>query len=274
LEARLAHPIFGALREALGRRLGDGLPDLEELNAAAARAGLRVASGAALSFVAAPDDDENYELRTYRSGCVASRPGSLHDVFNALAWLAFPKTKARLNALHAAQIPLEGGRRGRFRDLLTIFDEGGAVIVCDDAELVGLVRGFRWRELFWERRERVLASMRIHVLGHAVLEQALEPWPGITCKALFVSSWDADGQAAAWLAGLSRQATPQVLAPLPIFGYPGWFPGNDREAFYADERYFRPFRRDKITPGVGQAAAARNSARAEESPGSTERDAG
>jgi len=270
LEARLAHPVYDPLR----RWLRGGLPGLEQLNAAAAQAGLRVESGAALRFVVPQADDQNYELRTYRSGCVASRPDNLHDVFNALAWLAFPRTKARLNALHAQQIPLEDGRRGRFRDLLTIFDEGGALVVCDDAELIGLARGFRWRELFWERRERVLASMRILVLGHAVLEQALEPWPGITCKALFVPGGDADRQAAEWLAQLPATATPQVLAPLPIFGFPGWFPDGEREAFYRDERYFRPFRRDKITAGVGQAAAARNSARAEESPGSEERDAG
>ena len=56
--------------------------------------------------------------------------------------------------------------------------------------------------------------------------------------------------------------------------YPGWLPDSDNEAFYEDERYFRPFRRDKIAAGVGQAAAARNSACAEESPGSAERDAG
>ena len=256
------------------RWLGGGLPGLEQLNAAAAQAGLRVASGAPLRFVAPQVDEENYELRTFRSGCVASRPGNLHDVFNALAWLAFPRTKARLNALHAQQIPLENGRRGRFRDLLTIFDEGGAIVACDDAALVELVRGFRWRELFWERRERVLASMRVRVLGHAVLEQALEPWPGVTCKVMFIAGDDPDEAAAAWLEGLPRQATPKLLAPLPIFGYPGWFPGNDCESFYQDERYFRPFRRDRIDAGVGQAAAARNSARAEESPGSTERDAG
>ena len=256
------------------RWLGGGLPGLERLNEAAAQAGLRVASGAPLRFVAPQVDEENYELRTFRSGCVASRPGNLHDVFNALAWLAFPRTKARLNALHAQQIPLENGRRGRFRDLLTIFDEGGAIVACDDAALVELVRGFRWRELFWERRERVHASMRVRVLGHAVLEQALEPWPGVTCKVMFIAGDDPDEAAAAWLEGLPRQATPKLLAPLPIFGYPGWFPGNDCESFYEDERYFRPFRRDKIDAGVGQAAAARNSARAEESPGSTERDAG
>ena len=39
---------------------------------------------------------------------VETRPGNRHDLFNALAWLAFPLSKAGLNARHAAQIPLEG----------------------------------------------------------------------------------------------------------------------------------------------------------------------
>ena len=38
--------------------------------------------------------------------------------------------------------------------------------------------------------------------------------------------------------------TPERLPPLPIFGYPGWFENNDREAFFTDERYFRPLRAD------------------------------
>src|SRR5439155_887297 len=133
-------------------------------------------------------------------GCVETRPESLHDLFNALAWLAFPRTKARINAMHAERIPHERGRRGRLRDLLTLFDEGGAIVACADAELLALLRGFRWKELFWEHRGRVLRSMRISVLGHAVLEKALDPWPGITCKAIFVAPGaDADAQAAAWL---------------------------------------------------------------------------
>ena len=83
------------------------------------------------------------------------------------------------------------------------------------------------------------------VLGHAVLEQAIEPWPGITCKAIFVdASAPPDAQAAQWLSRLTPQATPRELAPLPIFGYPGWLQGNDHAAFYDDTRYFRPFRRD------------------------------
>jgi hypothetical protein len=182
-------------------------------------------------------------MRIFETGRVATRPDSLHDWFNALVWLAFPRTKARLNAMHAAEIPREGGRRGRLRDMLTIFDEGGALVVSDDAQLAGLVREMRWRELFWSERERLVREMRFVVLGHAVLEQALKPWPGITCKAIFVSpARSLDEQAAAWLSQCGPQATPKDLAPLPVFGYPGWLPGSANAEFYDDERYFRPLR--------------------------------
>src|SRR3954464_7313864 len=124
-------------------------------------AGVRTASGRPVRFVAPAADDAYYEIRLFETGNVQTRPESLHDLFNALAWLAFPRTKARINAMHAAQIPREQGRRGRLRDLLTIFDEGGA-IVCAPPQLVELVRGFRWKELFWERRDETLRSMKVH----------------------------------------------------------------------------------------------------------------
>jgi hypothetical protein len=83
-------------------------------------------------------------------------------------------------------------------------------------------------------------SMRFCVLGHAVLEQAMKPWPGITCKALFAArDADPDAAASAWLARLPPDATPGVMTSVPIFGYPGWFAENERAAFYEDTRYFR-----------------------------------
>lgn len=184
-------------------------------------------------------DPRPYEMQVFETGRIATRPGNRHDWFNALAWLAFPRTKARINAMHAAQIPLEGKQRGRLRDLLTVFDEGGVLVACADDELVRLAREFRWKELFWLRRSRVRESMRLLVLGHAALEKALEPWPGITCKALYLSPHESlDEQAACWLAQLPPDARARDLAPLPVFGYPEWAE-NDGGAFYDDERYFR-----------------------------------
>jgi len=200
-------------------------------------------SGKPVRFVPPREKDTYYEIRVYETGEVETRPENWHDYFNALAWLAFPRAKARINAMHAAEMPNEGARRGPLRDLLTIFDEGGAIVHCDDRDLISLLEAFRWKELFWENRARVLEGMRVVVLGHAVLEKALEPWPGITCKAIVVPyAADTDRAACDWLAERARSDSPRLLAPLPVFGYPGWHPHSGQPTFYDDARYFRPFR--------------------------------
>ena len=172
-------------------------------------------------------------MHLFETGEVHTRADNTHDLFNALVWLAFPKTKARINAMHAREIPKEGGKRGRLRDMLTIFDEGGAIAVCGE-EVAALVRGARWKELFLERHR----DLRLVVLGHAVLEQALAPYPGITCKVVFADpAADLDAYCAEWLATYPR--SPRDLPALPIMGDPGWYPGNGVPAFYEDSRVFR-----------------------------------
>ena len=264
MEAGLAHPIFDPVRKWLERI--EGSPSLVLLNAFSEEQNLRTESGKPVRFVPPAPSDPYYEVHLFETGRVQTRPESRHDLFNALAWLAFPKTKARINAMHAAEIPKEGGKRGRLRDMLTIFDEGGA-IVAGGAGVAELVRGARWRELFVDRHR----DFRILVVGHAVLEQALPPRLGLTCKVVFADpARDLDAQAADWLA--TRGSSPRDLPPLPVLGYPGWFPGSGQPGFYSDERHFRPMRRGKMPLGVGQAAAVPQGA--EESPGSRERDAG
>jgi hypothetical protein len=232
---------------------------LDHLNFLSKEQDLKTASGRPVRFVPPGPSDPYYEVQLYETGQVQSRAGNLHDLFNALAWLAFPRTKALINALHAEEIPREDGRRGRRRDLLTLLDEGGAIVHCDDAELIALTRGFRWKALFWEQRARVQRCMRFRVLGHATLEQALKPWPGIACKAIFVPfDADADAAAHAWLAALEPDANPRAIPPLPIFGYPGWMPGSEHSVFYDDSRYFRE-RRDMVAPAPR--AAPRDGAR-------------
>jgi hypothetical protein len=235
------------VRPWLERLEAAGGASLGALNCLAEETGIHTESGRPVRFVAPSPTDPYYEVRVFESGCVQTRPDNRHDMFNALAWLAFPSTKARINALHATHMRAESGERGRFRDLLTIFDEGGAIVQCVDSPLIELMRACRWGELFWRERARVLDSFRITVLGHAVLEQAVEPWPGITCKAIFVEpGQEPDMGAACWLGTLPADATPRDMAALPIFGFPGWFPGNDDAAFYQDTRYFRPFSRHPV----------------------------
>lgn len=249
MEARLKHPIFDPLRVWLDRI---GAPvSLDVLNLFSEEKNLRTESGKPIRFVPPSSADPYYEVHLFETGNVQTRADNWHDLFNALVWLAFPRTKARINALHAAQIAREAGKRGRLRDMLTLFDEGGAIVECAGPALAGMIRQFRWTNLFWENRSRLRRGLRIHVLGHAVLEMALAPWPGITCKVIFVPvGIEPDAAAADWLRADRR---PQDLAALPVFGYPGWFPGNDRAQFYADERYFRPFRRELPSSNYGKA---------------------
>ncbi len=213
-------------------------------------------NGSEIRFVPESAAHGAYELQVFHTGCVPTRRANWHDFFNALAWMAFPRTKARLNAMHAARIPAEDlSRRSRLRDLLTLFDEGGAVVAISDPEMEALVRGYRWIDLFWLRREVLRDRMRIIVLGHALLDMSRRPWPGLTPKVLFMHMPDglpgtplaltalADAHAARILAALPPGATPRDLPPMPVFGYPDWLPDSSTRAFFEDRRYFRPFRK-------------------------------
>jgi hypothetical protein len=230
VETGLGHPVFAQVRPFFSRLKEFSL---EELNGLSEERGLQTESGRKIRFVEPAPSDPYYEVHLFETGQVQTRPENRHDLFNALCWLAFPKTKARINAMHAAEIPREGGRRGRLRDMLTIFDEGGA-IVAGVPDIEPLVRTAQWRELFVRRH----GDFRIVVLGHAVLEQAIEPRPSITCKVVFADpADDLDGQAAD---AITRLSTPKELPPLPVFGYPGWLPESRDPGFYGDTRYFRP----------------------------------
>lgn len=175
------------------RRLAD--PSLEALNALAREAGLATESGRPVRFVRPTPGARYYEIHLFETGEVHTRTDNWHDFFNALAWLAFPRAKARINALHAAAIPGEGGKRGPLRDLLTIFDEGGAI----------------------------RTPSRLLVFGHAVMEKALAPYPAITCKVMRVAREDeVDAQVAAALATLAPHGTPKHLPTEPVFRHQGW----------------------------------------------------
>ena len=168
---------------------------LDALNALAVQAALVTESGRLVRFVPPARSDRYYEMHLFETGQVHTRPDNWHDLLNALVWLAFPRAKARINAMHAAAIPGEGGKRGALRDLLTIFDEGGAI----------------------------RTPTRILIFGHAVMEKALAPFPGITCKVLSVErETELDAQVAAALAALAPHGTPRYLPTQPIFRAQRW----------------------------------------------------
>ena len=253
--AALAAPIFSPLRHLLSRLFEARFPGHDDLNELAGPT-LASGGGAAIRFVppGAGREASTYELRIFETGEVQTRPGNWHDLFNALVWLAFPMTKAVLNRHHRNEIAARRGeaRRGTARDVLTLFDEGGVIVACADAELASLLREFRWKELFWARRADVRSAMRFYVFGHAIYEKALAPHRGVTAKALIVDVRatllaepverqlaELDARAAAYFSDSRSLASTRSLAPLPILGIPGWEPANELEQYYDDTSQFR-----------------------------------
>lgn len=218
---------------------------------------VRTASGRMLSLVEPREAHGalDYEHAVARRGELAWRERDWHDLMNLLAWRTFPRAKAALNAGHVAPRSeiWSGPGRGPVRDALTLFDESGALVACSDGGLLDLLRAFRWRELFVDRREAVRERLRVLVVGHGLLERCREPWPGLTAHALCLTvtprelaldppalARALDPRAAAAVGALR---SPRDLAPLPLLGVPGWWPANEDPAFYDDLRYFRPGRR-------------------------------
>jgi hypothetical protein len=254
-EALAASPVFASIHPLLAALPGDRFPALDDLNALAAERAITSGGGAPLRFVAPAPRNEPYELRIFRDGTVPTRPGSWHDLFNALVWLSFPRTKAVLNRLHVAEIErLAGAReRGPVRDVLTLFDESGLVMATSDAGLAERLSDFDWTGLFVERRQEVVARARFYVFGHAVMEKALAPFKGITARTLVIEADGAllrapvaaqvealDARAAAHFERRDLLASTRTLSPLPILGIPGWCRENEDPGYYADTTHFRP----------------------------------
>jgi hypothetical protein len=281
-EALLAIPALEAFCPALHLCPADRFPSADDLTAIAQERRLTSGSGAPLRFVGASVGtargfEAGYEMRIFRDGEVPTRSNDFHDLFNALAWITYPRTKALLNRLHyehvehaeyaiAQQKPSgrikptsDSGSRGTARDVLTLFDESGIVVACGESELAGLLRDFQWKALFCEQRDTVKHRMRFLSFGHAMLEKAMQPYKGITARALIISAnpayfnlpieeqiAEADSCAALHLSPPAALEATDRLAPLPILGIPGWCTANRDASFYDDTSVFRPGRRARL----------------------------
>jgi hypothetical protein len=238
-----ATPAFAHLRPWLSQLDLKDWPDLCSLNDFARAQNLHTASGLPLRFVTQSSHcgQLEYEHSIYVSGSVPSRERNWHDLFNALTWLAFPAAKAALNALHQDTLRA-GDNRLPASDAATLFDESGLVLVGQASELAACLKRRDWHAALVERRE-TWADIGVHVIGHAVLEKLIQPWPGITAKCLCIEL-PPDTSPAQIDVAIARRwqenpPTPAQLFPLPVLGIPGWWPANEDPVFYADTRYFR-----------------------------------
>ncbi|MGH8743741.1 MAG: DUF3025 domain-containing protein [Burkholderiales bacterium] len=259
-------PIFEPLKPAgLGLSKFSDWPTCFDCQSLLAGKEIVNATGLPLRFVLqgkkSGKPEDKYEARIYLQGEVQVRNKNWHDLLNALVWMTFPKSKAALNRRHflAMEEMINEGRRNRgpTQDALTLFDEGGVIVACSDLGLAQLLENFKWKELFWRNREAVISSMKYFLFGHAIYEKALQPFTGVTGRAVifqvaadfFAASLEQqlrmlDEQLADYLANPQRFNRTSELAPVPILGIPGWNAENERESYYEDEAYFRAGRRN------------------------------
>jgi len=265
-EALLQSPPFAPLHPILAELESKGFPAREDCNAllAARRPSITVQSGMPLSFVPQRHGkvpfEAQYEPRCYLTGEVQMRAHDWHDLLNALVWMTFPKAKATFNARHYHALLEERAsgeiRRGAVRDVNTLLDESGVIVVYAEDQLAGLLRSFEWKKLFWQGREQVRAGMGFYLFGHGLYEKALRPYVGMTGQGLLIKveqrffSWPLaerlhhlDSLLADNLSMPRQCRNPRDLCPVPLLGVPGWTTDSEFEVYYDNAGYFRPGRR-------------------------------
>jgi len=257
--------MFRPLQPVFTQLEGDSFPGIKEWNALLARhyPDITVNNGCLLHFV--PQEagrqgfESQYEPRCYLTGEVQTRPDNWHDFFNALVWLTFPKAKAAINArhyqalVHAAEVTTS--QRGKVRDMATLLDESGVIVVCANAELAELICTFKWKELFWIHRERVCREMGFYIFGHGLYEKARQPYVGMTGQGLILGvppeffGWTLhaqlnylDARVAEYLDDPEHCLSSRELHPVPLLGVPGWAAENNNAVYYDNTLYFRPGR--------------------------------
>lgn len=173
----------------------------------------------ALAAPLQPVTSEVYELRIADDGVVPTRPGSWHDLLNALQWAAFPRAKRaltlRLAELQRPRVAARSavgrmpGRRDPEHDRLALVDEGGLIVlanaaVTDEPAMTAAVAAGQATAL---------------VFGHALQEHALSGDRTVRAAPVVLLVPSLDGLAAAD-AALAAAFTQGAAAWRPCS--PGW----------------------------------------------------
>jgi hypothetical protein len=260
-------PLFEPLRFLLSHFENNHFPLLQDLNSLLGlHAEIKLQSGKRLHFVEQELGklafESQYEPRCYLSGEVQTRENNFHDLFNALVWLTFPQSKAAINARHYRALTQAASalksRRGKVRDMATLFDESGVIVAYSNSQLAKLLCDFKWKELFWLCREEVNAQMGFYLFGHGLYEKAMQPYVGMTGQGLLMPvemeffTWSMpqrmqylDERVAEYLGDATHCRDTRELTPVPLLGIPGWSNDNERDEYYDNQQYFRPGRRAK-----------------------------
>lgn len=149
-----------------------------------------------------------YDARIVSEGVVPTRPGSWHDLLNALVWAAFPAAKRALHErqheIAVAPTPGISAQRTREGDCLALLDEGG-VVIAEQAGGGEAVRAVFGHAIF---EALVLGRVPVHASSVGV------PVEEAATSALALAALDAS--LAALLADRSRLLDPSELGRIAV----------------------------------------------------------
>jgi hypothetical protein len=184
---------------------------------------------------------------------LATREDNWHDLLNALVWRRHAAIKWAMNRRQAADVAAVGSRqRTRGQCALTHFDEAGVLLVLRDPARLNAWDRHDWPGLFLGLGNEEFA---VAVIGHALLEHALDPARLLVGKALVaVADRPAEAlpralaAAAEAIAQGRLLADPAELRPLPLMGFPGWHAQAGQADFLAAAPCFQPLRAGRRYP--------------------------
>lgn len=201
-------------------------------------------------------DGRYYEDFICQTQQIPMRANNWHDLFGALIWCLFPKSKQLMNQLHMAQIQQFGSKeRTQVRHKLTLLDECGVLLCIKPSQrfVLDLLRDHQWLAAFYQHKS-LWAELNPMIFGHANYEMATRPFIGLTGKLWCIELPEhteeltgikgynfVDDLLAKQLVQAEVLLDNQQLSPLPLLGVPGWYK-EQGAAFYADTSYFRPKR--------------------------------
>lgn len=207
-----------------------------------------------IQFVPQDDlpNDIAYESFIATTGKIPTRD-NFHDLLNGIIWQNFPKTKATFNQLHQAQIQAFGigNARTTLRNVLTLFDENGGVLISSSSEILHALQQFDWQTAFLQHEWQ---NTQFFAIGHALLEKLINPRKNITAHCILLKvndDWFLQSLAKQredldnFLARLFLQENlfPKMFQPLPVLGLPNYCEQDGD--FYLDKSVFREKRAGK-----------------------------
>lgn len=246
------HPVFAEYRLWRPLLQAPGWPALAELNRM-----FDYPPALGLQAVAqTPEllaDGLHYEMRIAERRLLATREDNWHDLLNALVWRRHAAIKWAMNQRQATDVAAVGPReRTRGQCALTHFDEAGVLLVLREPARLDAWDRHDWPGLFLGLGSDDVA---VAVIGHALLEHALDPARLLVGKALVaVADRPADtmptalATAAKAIAQGRLLVDPVELRPLPLMGLPGWHAQSGQAAFLATAPCFQPLRAGRRYP--------------------------